>query len=218
MIELNAQTIYYKPGQPILNNISFAVDQGEIAALTGASGIGKSTILKMIAGIHEGYEGRVLLPEQSRIAFISQKNCLLPWKTVYENIILLKKVKDRQVDKSSAELLIKSLGLSGYEKQYPLFLSGGQYQRAALGQAFYYEPDIILMDEPFSALDVKTKREIQDLFLDLQKQHNITTLFVTHNEEEANYMGARIIDLEKLKKLPEPEITEQNTGQKEDYG
>ena len=201
MIELNAQTIYYKPGQPILEDICFNVRQGEIAALTGASGIGKSTILKMIAGIHNGYQGRVCTPKQSRIAFISQNNCLLPWKTVYENIILLRKVKDSQVDKSSAKALINNLGLNGLEKQYPLFLSGGQYQRTALGQAFYFEPDIILMDEPFSALDAETKKEIQDLFLNLQKQHNITTLFVTHNEEEAEYLGARIINLKKEEDL-----------------
>ncbi len=201
MIELNAQTIYYKPGQPILKDISFTVNQGEIAALTGASGIGKSTILKMIAGIHNGYQGRVSIPKQSRIAFISQNNCLLPWKTVYDNIILLRKVKDSLVDKSSAKALIKNLGLCGLEKEYPYYLSGGQYQRTALGQAFYYEPDIILMDEPFSALDVKTKKEIQDLFLKLQKQHNITTLFVTHNEEEAKYLGARIINLKKEEDL-----------------
>lgn len=197
MIELNAQTIYYKPEQPILKNISFVIEKGEIAALTGASGIGKSTILKMIAGIHKGYDGNISLPKNSRIAFISQNNCLLPWKTVYENIVLLRKVEDGKADKERAEKLIESLGLSGFEKQYPLFLSGGQYQRAALGQAFFYEPDIILMDEPFSALDVKTKREIQEIFLNLQKQHNITTLFVTHNPEEAEYMGGRIINLEK---------------------
>lgn len=196
MIELNAQTIYYNTGQPILKNISFVVEKGEIAALTGASGIGKSTILKMIAGIHRGYEGSVELPKNSRIAFISQKNCLLPWKTVFENIILLKKVEDGRVDKKKASELMKSLGLSGYEKQYPLYLSGGQYQRAALGQAFFYEPDIILMDEPFSALDVSTKQEIQEVFLKLQRQHSITTLFVTHNTEEAEYMGSRIINLE----------------------
>lgn len=196
MIELNARTIFYKPGQPILRNISFVIRKGEIAALTGASGIGKSTILKIIAGIHKGYEGTIEVPESSRIAFISQKNCLLPWKTVYENVVLLRKVKDEKVDKESAKRLIDSLGLSGFEKQYPLFLSGGQYQRTALGQAFFFEPEIILMDEPFSALDVKTKKEIQDIFLKLQKQHNITTLFVTHNTEEAEYMGSRIINLE----------------------
>ncbi len=196
MIELDIQTIYYEPGQPILEDISFIINKGEIAALTGASGIGKSTILKIIAGIHTRYKGRITIPKNSRIAFISQNNCLLPWKTVYDNIVLLRKIEKGRVDKKRARELIESLGLSGYEKQYPLFLSGGQYQRAALGQVFFYEPDIILMDEPFSALDVKTKREVQDIFMELQKQHTITTLFVTHNVEEAEYMGSRILNLE----------------------
>ncbi len=199
MIELNAQTIYYEPGQPILKDISLCIGKGEIAALTGASGIGKSTILKIIAGIHDGYDGRVSFTEGSRIAFLSQNNCLLPWKTVYDNIVLLRKIETGHADIKSAKSLMDSLGLSGYERQYPLFLSGGQYQRAALGQAFFYEPDIILMDEPFSALDAKTKREVQDVFLNLQKQHNITTLFVTHNPEEAEYMGSRIINLDERK-------------------
>ena len=197
MIEFKAETIYYKTGRPILKDVSFKIKQGEIVSLTGASGIGKSTILKIIAGIHKGYDGTLDIPKNSRIAFISQSNCLLPWKTVYDNIILLKKVETGKFDKPSAEKLIEDLGLSGLDKQYPLTLSGGQYQRTALGQAFFYEPDIILMDEPFSALDAKTKREIQELFLKLQKQHNITTVFVTHNIEEAEYLGSRIINLEK---------------------
>lgn len=196
MIELDIKTIYYEPEHPILNNISFVVGEGEIVALTGASGIGKSTILKMIAGLHTGYKGVISTPKNMRIAFISQNKCLLPWKTVYQNIILLRKVETGQADQKSAEELIEKLGLSGYEKKYPLFLSGGQYQRAALGQAFYYQPDIILMDEPFSALDEKTKREVQDVFMNLQKQHNITTLFVTHNKDEAQYLGSRIVNLE----------------------
>jgi len=196
MIELDIKTIYYEPERPILNNISFVVNQGEIVALTGSSGIGKSTILKMIAGLHTGYKGVISTPKDMRIAFLSQSKCLLPWKTIYQNVVLLRKVETGKVDKRSAEELIEKLGLFGYEKKYPLFLSGGQYQRAALGQAFYYQPDIILMDEPFSALDLKTKKEVQDVFMKLQIQHNITTLFVTHNREEAEYMGSRIISLE----------------------
>jgi NitT/TauT family transport system ATP-binding protein len=196
MIELDIQTIYYEPEHPILKDIRFIVEPGEIVALTGASGIGKSTILKMIAGIHKGYEGVITTPEDMRTAFISQNRCLLPWKTVYQNIVLLRKVETGQIDKVSAEKLIEKLGLSGYGKKYPISLSGGQYQRAALGQAFYYQPDIILMDEPFSALDEKTKREVQEVFMKLQDQHNITTLFVTHNIEEARFLGSRIINLE----------------------
>lgn len=196
MIELSAKKIYYEHELPILKDISFSVDNGEIVALTGASGVGKSTILKMIAGIHKGYEGIISTPPKLRIAFISQNKCLLPWKTVFQNLTLLYKIETGVVDKKRAEELISQLGLLGLEKKYPLLLSGGQYQRTALGQAFYYQPDIILMDEPFSALDLKMKREVQDIFMKLQKQFNITTLFVTHNTEEAEYMGSRIIHLE----------------------
>lgn len=196
MIELNVKTIYYEPDLPILKDISFVVNKGEIVTLTGVSGVGKSTILKMIAGIHNGYNGRISTPENLRIAFISQNKCLLPWKTVFQNIVLLQKIETGLVDKDRAEKLISQLGLAGYEKKYPLFISGGQYQRTALGQAFYYQPDIILMDEPFSALDMKMKKEVQDIFMKLQKQFNITTLFVTHNTQEAEYMGSRIIHLE----------------------
>ncbi|MDF2587101.1 MAG: Taurine-transporting ATPase [Anaerocolumna sp.] len=196
MIELNLQTIYYNKENPILNNVSFNMKQGEIVALTGPSGIGKSTILKIIAGLHSGYDGSLVMPENMRIAFISQNKCLLPWKTVYQNLVLLRKIETGVVDRESAEQLIHALGLTGFEKKYPFVLSGGQYQRVSLGQAFYYKPDILLMDEPFSALDSKTKKEIQDVFLTLKNQYPITTLFVTHNVEEATYMGSRIINLE----------------------
>lgn len=198
MIDLNIQSIYYNTQQPILKDISFTVGKGEIVALTGPSGIGKSTILNIVAGLHKGYEGNLAIQPNARIAFISQNKCLLPWKTVYENIVLLKKIESKKVDKQKAKELIESLGLTGFEKQYPLYLSGGQYQRVSLGQAFYYEPDIILMDEPFSALDDKTKKEIQDTFLQLKSKHNITAIFVTHSKEEALYLGSRIIQLDDI--------------------
>jgi ABC-type nitrate/sulfonate/bicarbonate transport system ATPase subunit len=196
MIELNLQTIYYNKENPILKNVSFNINQGEIVALTGPSGIGKSTILRIIAGLHSGYDGSFVVPSNMRVAFISQNKCLLPWKTVYQNLVLLRKIETGIVDHESAKDLLHALLLNGYEKKYPFVLSGGQYQRVALGQAFYYKPDILLMDEPFSALDNKTKKEIQDVFMNLKKQYPITTLFVTHNAEEATYMGSRIINLE----------------------
>jgi ABC-type nitrate/sulfonate/bicarbonate transport system ATPase subunit len=203
MITLNVKKVYYEIGKPILGPVTFHVKKGEIVTLVGESGRGKSTVLKMIAGVHKGFEGEVTLPQGARIAVIPQSKCLLPWKTVYENIVLLKKIKtnkreNQKIDYKKAERLIEELGLAGLEKQYPHQLSGGQYQRVALGQAFFYEPDIILMDEPFSALDAKTKTSIQDIFIRLQKQHDITALFVTHTLDEAKYMQSRVIDLEKL--------------------
>ncbi|MDF2803714.1 MAG: Taurine-transporting ATPase [Anaerocolumna sp.] len=197
MIELNLNTVYYEPGTPILENINFYIHQGEIVALTGASGIGKSTILKIVAGFHTRYTGSIDIKKNSKAALISQNKCLLPWKNVYQNIVLLNKVKGVEVNHNKAMDLIESLGLLGLENKYPLFLSGGQYQRTALGQAFFYEPDILLMDEPFSALDRQTKKEVMDLFLRLQDKFKITTLLVTHSTEEAKYLGSRIVNLEK---------------------
>ncbi|MDF2594662.1 MAG: Taurine-transporting ATPase [Clostridia bacterium] len=203
MITLDVKKVYYEISKPILGSVTFHVKKGEIVTLVGESGRGKSTVLKMIAGVHKGFEGEVRLPQGTRIAVIPQNKCLLPWKTVYENIVLLKKIRTnkrekQKIDYKKAERLIEELGLTGLEKQYPHQLSGGQYQRVALGQAFFYEPDIILMDEPFSALDAKTKTSIQDIFIRLQKQHDITALFVTHTLDEAEYMQSRVIDLEKL--------------------
>ena len=203
MITVNVKKIYYKPDEPILNTVHFTVDKGEIATLMGPSGLGKSTLLKMIAGLHQGFEGEVQLPEGIRVALLSQNKCLLPWKTVYENVILLKrielkKIKHEKTVQEKALKLIEDLGLKGFEKKYPRQLSGGQYQRAALGQAFFYEPDILLMDEPFTGLDDKIKKDIQDLFLKWQSIYHMTTIFVTHHRDEAHYMGSRIIDLERL--------------------
>ncbi len=197
MIELKLDTVYYEPGIPILQNINFSIHQGEIVALTGASGIGKSTIIKILAGTHAGYSGSIHIKPDSKAALISQNKCLLPWKNVYQNIVLLNKVKNLEVNLKKAFALIESLGLMGLEKKYPLFLSGGQYQRTALGQAFFYEPDILLMDEPFSALDSQTKKEVMDLFLQLQNKLQITTLLVTHSTKEAEYLGSRVVNLEK---------------------
>jgi ABC-type nitrate/sulfonate/bicarbonate transport system ATPase subunit len=219
MIDLNLQSIYYNQKQPILKNVSFSVGKGEIVALTGPSGIGKSTILNIVAGLHKGYQGQVSIPQNARIAFISQNKCLLPWKTVYENIVLLKKIESKVVDRQKADELMECLGLAGFEKKYPLYLSGGQYQRVSVGQAFYYEPDIILMDEPFSALDEKTKKEIQDIFLALKEKHNITAIFVTHNKDEAIYLGSRIINLDEENTITKPECKDTiNTLDRTDNG
>lgn len=197
MINIDLETIYYEPECPVLKNVRLDIKEGEIVALTGPSGIGKSTILKILAGIHDKYTGMVEMPEDARIAFISQNKCLLPWKNVYKNICLLCKVKGMDIQKEKVANLIENLGLTGLEKKYPIFLSGGQYQRAALGQVFLYEPDILLMDEPFSALDSQTKKEVMDVFLKLHNERKITTLMVTHNLEEAKYLKSRIINLKK---------------------
>lgn len=194
MIELNVERAYYETDKPVISNFTITVKRGEIIAIVGQSGIGKSTLLKIIAGLHTNYIGKLRIDNDLRIAYIPQNQSLLPWKTVYENVISLVKTESKTVDKAKALDLIQKLGLGGFEKQLPLKLSGGQYKRVALGQAFFYEPDVILMDEPFSGLDAPTKKGVQDLFIKLQGEKTITTIFVTHDLLETEYLGGRVIE------------------------
>lgn len=195
MIELDIKTAYYADKKPVLSGFSLAAEKGEIVTLTGASGSGKSTVLKIIAGLHKGYDGSLRLEDGKAIAMIPQSKYLLPWKNVLQSVMLLQEAKSPRSDREKAYELIKALGLSGLEKRFPLMLSGGQYQRVMLGQAIFCEPDILLMDEPFSALDDKTKHEIIGLFLKLRESRGFTAIFVTHNMEEARLMGGRIVRL-----------------------
>lgn len=195
MISLNIKAAYYKDKKPVLTDFSLTAETGGIVTLTGASGSGKSTVLKIIAGLHKNFDGGVKLADGARIAMIPQNKHLLPWKNVLQSVTLLREAQNRALDAAKAMALLEALGLNGFEKQFPLNLSGGQYQRVMLGQALYCEPDILLMDEPFSALDDKTKHEIIGLFLRLRENRCFTTVFVTHNMEEARLMGGRIVRL-----------------------
>ncbi len=199
MINIDFDEVYYSKALPVTKNFELKISKGEIVTLVGASGCGKSTILKIIAGLHQGYSGKLEMQANMRIALVPQNFGVLPWKTVYENVVLLKSLEQKKVDTEKAMELINKLGLSGFEQQYPLRLSGGQYQRVSLGQAFFYEPDILLMDEPFSALDLETKKEACDIFIKMQAEKNITTLFVTHNFEEAKYLNSRIVNINKVR-------------------
>lgn len=193
MIDVKLNKIFYTDEKVVLSNIEIKIAKGEIVTILGKSGRGKSTLLKIIAGLHSGYEGTVKA-ESSKIGYIPQNKCLLPWKTVYENLILLKKI-EASVSKEKATELLRRLKIEELKDKYVNNLSGGEYQRVTLGQVFYYEPDIILMDEPFSALDSQTKDEILQMFLQLQQEKKITTVFVTHNTDEAEFVKGRIIRL-----------------------
>lgn len=185
-----------------LQNIQLELPEGEICAIIGPSGCGKSTLLKILAGIIQNYEGTVLIngqplrPHQQRIGFIPQNYGLLPWKNIADNILLGVKIKREAVKCNSAlPQLLHQLGLQGLEHRYPGELSGGQQQRVALARSFLLQPDLLLMDEPFSALDAITREEIQDVFLAAWRQRPATTVLVTHHVEEAVYLGRRIVIL-----------------------
>ncbi len=187
----------------VLKDITLELAVGETCAIIGPSGCGKSTLLKVLAGIIKKYEGTVeingqpVMPHKQKIGFIPQNYGLLPWKTIYENIRLGIKIKNKQ-DNDNAQntaAMVQLLGLGGLEHRYPGELSGGQQQRVALARAFLLQPDLLLMDEPFSALDAMTREEIQNVFLHVWRKYSVSTILVTHHVEEAVYLGRKIVIL-----------------------
>lgn len=199
-VSLRLSSVYYKLGDNILSDISLDIARGEIVTLLGRSGRGKSTILKILAGLHKGYEGDVTIKDDPVVGYIPQNKCLLPWKTVYENLMLLKRISDLakgtlQKEYPEADKMLARLSIAQHRDRYVKRLSGGEYQRVVLGQVFLLEPDLILMDEPFSALDNYTKQEILELFLSLRREKSISTVFVTHNLEEAKAMNGRVFEI-----------------------
>ena len=186
-----------------LQDITLELAAGETCAIIGPSGCGKSTLLKVLAGIIKKFEGTVEIngqavrPQKQKIGFIPQNYGLLPWKTIYENIRLGVKIKNKQAsdNRQNQAAMVQLLGLDGLEHRYPGELSGGQQQRVGLARGFLLQPDLLLMDEPFSALDAMTREEIQNVFLQVWRKHSVSTILVTHHVEEAVYLGRKIVIL-----------------------
>lgn len=184
----------------ILNQFSLTVPKGTVCAIIGPSGCGKSTLLKAVAGLIQSSFGVVrfgdkpINPKNFRIGFMPQNYGLLPWKSVHDNILLGCQIKgiakSRRADMRS---LCECLHIETLLDRYPHELSGGQQQRVSLARVFLLSPDVLLMDEPFSALDAITRDAMQEVFLDLWRGQSITTLLVTHYVEEALYLGDRIV-------------------------
>ncbi len=206
MICVNALTVAYESPAgscQALGNISLEMKAGETCAVIGPSGCGKSTLLKVLAGIIKNYRGTVTLdgrplnPREIKIGFIPQNYGLLPWKTVRQNALLGITVgrPATAADRERLAALFARLGLAGLENRYPGELSGGQQQRVALARAFLLKPALLLMDEPFSALDAITREELQDVFLHFWRQQPVATVLVTHQVEEAVYLGRKIVML-----------------------
>lgn len=186
----------------ILDDVSLEVAKREFLCILGPSGCGKTTLLRCIAGF-EDYEGTVLVdgelrrePSSDRIMVFQDFNQLFPWKTVEKNIqhpLKLQGIKDKaELQRRSDEVLAK-VRLEGYGKYYPHQLSGGMKQRVAIAKALALKPKIILMDEPFAALDAMTRNGLQDEVIALSEETDCTFLFVTHNIQEAIVLGTRII-------------------------
>ncbi|SDC40759.1 sulfonate transport system ATP-binding protein [Pelagirhabdus alkalitolerans] len=183
-----------------IRDINLSVEDGEIVGLLGTSGCGKSTLLRAISGLDQAYTGTVSINDQVKKGvhdatnFIFQEPRLLPWLTVEDNIMFGLKGKPK-ASFDRARRFIHYVGLSGKEALYPKQLSGGMAQRVAIARALVMQPDILLLDEPFSALDAFTKMQLQDLLLEIWHKYQTTMVLVTHDIDEALYLCDRIVVL-----------------------
>ncbi|NDV93807.1 ABC transporter ATP-binding protein [Dysgonomonas sp. 521] len=202
---LSIKNLEVKYGNTVaLSDFSLTIKRGEIYSLIGPSGCGKSTLLKVLCGIIKDYEGdiafndKVFSPKDVAIGYVPQQYGLLEWKTIRDNIFLPYKLNpDKALKEPEVSAIISSLEIDDLQSRYPSQLSGGQKQRAALARAFISQPDILLMDEPFSSLDTFTSEASQRLFLRLWEKYKVTTLFITHNIHEAVSIGEHIVVMSK---------------------
>jgi sulfonate transport system ATP-binding protein len=181
----------------VIDGVRFAVDRGEIVTLVGPSGCGKSTLLRIVAGLETQYAGRVRIkgaPPQlhsSDVGFIFQEPRLLPWLTVADNVGF--ELGRRGRHHPRVKDLLSEVGLADFPDAYPKQLSGGMAQRAAIARGLFAEPALLLLDEPFSAVDAFTRMRLQDLILSLAARRDTTLLLVTHDIAEAVYLSDRVI-------------------------
>ncbi|MCS0790993.1 ABC transporter ATP-binding protein [Cytobacillus pseudoceanisediminis] len=184
----------------VLDNLSFHVNEGEFVSILGPSGSGKSTIFNLIGGMLLPDEGSITLGnvkingKRGSISYMPQTPSLMPWRTILQNVQLGQELMGK-TDSETARKMLQKAGLGDYENAYPHELSGGMKQRAAFIRALLSPQPIILLDEPFSALDELTRHDMQKWLLDIWNEHKPTILFVTHNIEEAIYLSDRILVL-----------------------
>jgi NitT/TauT family transport system ATP-binding protein len=184
-----------------LSEISLHVEEGEFVSFLGPSGCGKTTLLSIIAGLIKPTQGTILLESKpitglkSQIGYMLQQDYLFPWKTIEENILIGLKLSKQlnEQTKSAALDLLNQMGLSGIEKQLPKQLSGGMRQRAALVRTLATEPKLLMLDEPFSALDYQTKLRLEDLVSNTLDSFGKTAILVTHDIGEAIAMSDRVV-------------------------
>jgi len=193
------QSFMRRGGEPLvaIDNITFDVAQDSLVTLLGPSGCGKTTFLKIVGGLIPATSGIVQINGQDVTAphedfgVVFQQANLMPWRTIIDNVLFPMEILRRRDAAAVARgyELLASVGLEGFEKSYPSQLSGGMQQRVALCRALVHKPKLLLMDEPFGALDELTRMEMQDLLLDIRAKTNATVMFVTHSISEAVYIS-----------------------------
>lgn len=194
-------TFSYKD-KKIIENVNFQIKEGEFVSLLGPSGSGKSTILNILAGVLRQDQGRICVNDEEiqgvsgHFAYMPQDDLLFSWKTILDNVCLYGSIHGHLKEAREEALKnFEAFGLSGYENAYPENLSGGMRQRAAFLRTALCQADILLLDEPFGALDVISRGDMQDWLLSVREKLNRTVLLVTHDMDEAIYLSDRILIL-----------------------
>ncbi|WP_051129638.1 ABC transporter ATP-binding protein [Yaniella halotolerans] len=203
----NLKKVYQTDGGGIeaVRNLTFDLPKGELTCLVGPSGSGKTTLLKAISGLLEPTAGEVKLggklvtspPKNMAVVFQEYGRSLYPWMRVRENVELPLKVQG--MDKAQRDKVVddalEAVGLDHVPRSYPWQLSGGMQQRVAIARAVAYQPEVLLMDEPFAAVDAQTRADLEDLVRRVWRQLGVTILFVTHDIDESVYLGSRVVIL-----------------------
>jgi ABC-type nitrate/sulfonate/bicarbonate transport system ATPase subunit len=218
MVSIEGLAFAYPDQLPVFQDFTWQVTAGESWAVTGPSGCGKSTLLYLIAGLRRPQAGRLLVGgmpvprPRASTGLILQDYGLLPWATVWENVALVMRLGHLYrskagradgsrpypragIDSAQVDAWLSRLGIADLRDKYPGQISGGQRQRTAIARSLLQQPNLLLMDEPFSSLDALTREDLQRLTIDLQRETGVTTLVVTHNIEEAVFVGRRILVL-----------------------
>ena len=182
-----------------IDSFNLKLNKGEIIALVGPSGCGKSTILSIVAKLDKDYSGKIIYDDNLKISYMLQNDALLPWLSVYDNALLGIKIQNKVNEDTLnyVDYLFNLYNLNEFKNNYPKSLSGGMKQRVALIRTLALKPDLLLLDEPFSALDEQSRLLISDDVYKIVKKENKTVILVTHNIEEAIYFADKVIILSK---------------------
>ncbi len=192
------------PPVEVLAGVSLDLEKGSFTCVVGPSGCGKTTLLRIVAGLETASSGRVLLEgveiegPGARVGLVFQEFALFPWRTILGNVTFGLEVRGDLTAgerKARAEYYLELVGLRGFEKRYPREISGGMKQRVAIARTLVVQPHLLLMDEPFGSLDAQTRNAMQEFLVDLWLRTGITVLFVTHNVDEAVFLGERVVAL-----------------------
>lgn len=217
----NLSKTYYTKKKEVeaIKNISLKINPGEFIAIVGPSGCGKSTLLNIIGGLDNKTSGEIIFPleENNKLGYMFQQDCLFDWLTILDNCLLGLKIQKQITTESKKRVikLLESYGLKNFINTYPKNLSGGMRQRVALIRTLATDPDILLLDEPFSALDYQTRLSVSDDVYKIIKKEKKTTIMITHDIAEAISMADRIVVLSSrpstIKKIYDIELTNKST-------